>query len=128
MVEAGICSFKLFMAYKGELMARDDVLAACMERARDLDALTMVHAENGDIVDLLVKRALAARRHVARSTTRSRGRSLWRPRPPGVPRRIAENVGAPLFVVHVTCAPPRPRSRRHNSAVGRLRVRPARST
>src|SRR5947207_5274403 len=45
MVESGICSFKLFMAYKGELMARDDALAACMERARDLDSLTMVHAE-----------------------------------------------------------------------------------
>ena len=59
MSEAGICSFKLFMAYKGALMVRDDELAACMERARDLDALTMVHAENGDIVDLLVKRALA---------------------------------------------------------------------
>src|ERR1700741_476527 len=59
MSEAGVCSFKLFMAYKGALMVRDDELAACMERARDLDALTMVHAENGDIVDLLVKRALA---------------------------------------------------------------------
>jgi dihydropyrimidinase len=59
MSDAGICSFKLFMAYKGALMVRDDELAACMERARDLNALTMVHAENGDIIDLLVKRALA---------------------------------------------------------------------
>src|SRR5579859_7170317 len=57
--EAGVCSFKLFMAYKGALMVRDDELAACMERARDLDALTMVHAENGDIVDMLVRRAVA---------------------------------------------------------------------
>ena len=58
-VEAGVTSFKLFMAYKGELMTRDDAMTAAMERARDLDALTMVHAENGDVVDLLVKRALA---------------------------------------------------------------------
>ena len=58
-VEAGTCYFKLFTAYKGEPMAPDDVLTASMERARDLEALTMVHAENGDIVDLLVKRALA---------------------------------------------------------------------
>src|SRR3954454_18669455 len=57
--DAGVSSFKLFMAYKGELMTRDDALTATMERARDLDALTMVHAENGDVVDLLVKRALA---------------------------------------------------------------------
>ena len=59
-VDAGVSSFKLFMAYKGELMTRDDEMTACMERARDLGALTMVHAENGDVVDLLVKRALHA--------------------------------------------------------------------
>jgi dihydropyrimidinase len=103
MVEAGLCSFKLFMAYKGELMARDDVLTACMERARDLDALTMVHAENGDIIDLLVKRALA------KGETSAINHALTRPEfveaeATGRAARIAESVGAPLFVVHVTCA------------------------
>jgi dihydropyrimidinase len=103
MVEAGLCSFKLFMAYKGELMARDDVLTACMERARDLGALTMVHAENGDIVDLLVKRALA------KGATSAINHALTRPEfveaeATGRAARIAESVGAPLFVVHVTCA------------------------
>jgi dihydropyrimidinase len=103
MVEAGLCSFKLFMAYKGELMARDDVLTACMERARDLGALTMVHAENGDIVDLLVKRALA------KGDTSAINHALTRPEfveaeATGRAARIAESVGAPLFVVHVTCA------------------------
>src|SRR5215218_9675880 len=58
--EEGVSSFKLFMAYKGELMTRDDAMTAVLERARDLGALTMVHAENGDVVDLLVKRALHA--------------------------------------------------------------------
>ncbi len=103
MVEAGVCSFKLFMAYKGELMARDDVLTACMERARDLGALTMVHAENGDIVDLLVTRALA------KGETSAIHHALTRPEfveaeATGRAARIAESVGAPLFVVHVTCA------------------------
>jgi dihydropyrimidinase len=103
MVDAGLCSFKLFMAYKGELMARDDVLTACMERARDLNALTMVHAENGDIVDLLVKRALA------KGDTSAIHHALTRPEfveaeATGRAARIAESVGAPLFVVHVTCA------------------------
>ena len=103
MVDAGVCSFKLFMAYKGELMARDDVLTACMERARDLGALTMVHAENGDIVDLLVTRALA------RGDTSAPFHALTRPEfveaeATGRAARIAESVGAPLFVVHVTCA------------------------
>ncbi len=104
MSEAGVCSFKLFMAYKGELMATDDVLFACMERARDLDALTMVHAENGDIVDLLVKRA------IARRETSAIHHALTRPEfveaeATGRAARIAEFVGASLFVVHVTCAP-----------------------
>ena len=103
MVDAGICSFKLFMAYKGELMARDDALMACMERARDLKALTMVHAENGDIVDLLVTRALA------RGDTSAINHALTRPEyveaeATDRAARIAETVGAPLFVVHVTCA------------------------
>ncbi len=102
MSDAGICSFKLFMAYKGELMATDDVLVACMERARDLDALTMVHAENGDIVDLLVKRA------IARGETSAIHHALTRPEfveaeATGRAARIAEHVGASLFVVHVTC-------------------------
>jgi dihydropyrimidinase len=103
MVEAGLCSFKLFMAYKGALMVRDDELAVCMERARDLNALTMVHAENGDIVDLLVKRALA------NGDTSAIHHALTRPEyveaeATGRAARIAENIGAPLFVVHVTCA------------------------
>src|SRR6187551_2176693 len=37
MTEEGVCTFKLFMAYKGALMVGDDELAAAMERARDLD-------------------------------------------------------------------------------------------
>jgi len=102
MSEAGVCSFKLFMAYKGALMVRDDELAACMERARDLQALTMVHAENGDIIDLLVHRALA------RGDTSAINHALTRPEfveaeATGRAARIAEYVGAPLFVVHVTC-------------------------
>jgi dihydropyrimidinase len=103
MSEAGVCSFKLFMAYKGELMVRDDDLTACLERARDLHALTMVHAENGDIIDLLVRRALA------RGDTSAIHHALTRPEfveaeATGRAARIAEHVGAPLFVVHVTCA------------------------
>ncbi len=103
MSDAGICSFKLFMAYKGELMARDDALAACMERARDLDALIMVHAENGDIIDLLVKRA------IAHGEVSAIHHALTRPEfveaeATGRAARIAEHIGTSLFVVHVTCA------------------------
>jgi dihydropyrimidinase len=102
MVDAGVTSFKLFMAYKGALMVRDDELAAAMERARDLGGLIMVHAENGDVVDLLVKRALA------RGDTSAIHHALTRPEfveaeATGRAARLAEYTGASLFVVHVTC-------------------------
>jgi dihydropyrimidinase len=102
-VDAGVSSFKLFMAYKGELMTRDDAMAATMERARDLGALTMVHAENGDLVDLLVTRALQARQ------TSAIHHALTRPEmveaeATSRAARLAEHTGASLFVVHVTCA------------------------
>ena len=78
--------------------------AAAMERARDLGALVMVHAENGDVVDLLVKRALARGRH-----RRPIDHALTRPEfveaeATGRAARLAEYTGASLFVVHVTCA------------------------
>ena len=103
MVDSGVCSFKLFMAYKGELMARDDALAACMERARDLGALTMVHAENGDLIDLYVTRALANGETSAINHARTRPEFV-EAEATSRAARIAESVGAPLFVVHVTCA------------------------
>src|SRR5919202_1423663 len=55
----GITSYKLFMAYKGALMVDDETLFRTMEVAADTGALVMVHAENGDAIDVLVKKALA---------------------------------------------------------------------
>src|SRR3954447_20010188 len=103
MVDAGVSSFKLFMAYKGALMTRDDALTATMERARDLGGLVMVHAENGDVVDLLVTRALQNGR------TSAVHHALTRPEiveaeATSRAARLAEHTGASLFVVHVTCA------------------------
>src|SRR5206468_169630 len=58
--DQGITSYKLFMAYKGALMVDDETLYRAMEVAAKSGALVMVHAENGDVVDLLVREALAA--------------------------------------------------------------------
>ena len=58
--EQGIASYKLFMAYKGALMVDDETLFRTMEVAAETGALVMVHAENGDAIDVLVKQALAA--------------------------------------------------------------------
>src|SRR5947207_4717672 len=56
--EQGITSYKLFMAYKGALMVDDETLYRTMEVAAKTGALVMVHAENGDAIDVRVKRAL----------------------------------------------------------------------
>src|SRR5881275_2474735 len=58
--DQGITSYKLFMAYKGALMVDDETLFRTMQVAEDTGALVMVHAENGDAIDVLVKEALAA--------------------------------------------------------------------
>src|SRR5215213_3424566 len=57
--DEGITSYKLFMAYKGALMVDDETLFRTMEVASQTGALVMVHAENGDAIDVLVKQALA---------------------------------------------------------------------
>jgi dihydropyrimidinase len=102
MVEEGLCSFKVFLAYKGALMIDDDLFFRVLETTRDLRALTMVHCENGWAIDVLVQRALAAGNTdpIYHAYTRpeiveaeATHRSV----------RLAELAGASVFIVHVTC-------------------------
>src|SRR5215216_7548679 len=51
--EQGVTSYKLFMAYKGALMVDDETLFKSMQVAAKSGALVMVHAENGDAIDVL---------------------------------------------------------------------------
>jgi dihydropyrimidinase len=97
----GVTSLKLFMAYKGALMVDDATLFRAMEQAAEHGLLIMVHAENGDAIDILVKDALAA------GHTEPKYHALTRP--PELEAeatnraiRLAEVAGAPLYVVHVT--------------------------
>ena len=68
--DQGVTSYKLFMAYKGALMVDDETLFKTMEVAAETGALVMVHAENGDAIDVLVKRG--ARRGATPSRTGTR--------------------------------------------------------
>jgi len=101
-VAHGVSSIKCFMAYKGVFQIPDDTLFQLLEQARELGALVNVHAENGDVVDILTKRFVAE--------------GLLSPwyhrasRPPEVEGEatnraiaLAELARAPLNVVHVTC-------------------------
>ena len=53
--EHGVNSFKHFMAYKGAIMADDEILVNSFSRALELGAIPTVHAENGELVFRLQK-------------------------------------------------------------------------
>ncbi|HET7572105.1 MAG TPA: dihydropyrimidinase, partial [Gaiellaceae bacterium] len=100
--EQGITSYKLFMAYKGALMVSDETLFRAMETAAASGALVMVHAENGDAIDVLVREALAAGNtapvyHALTRPPELEGEATNRA------IQLAHVAGCPLYVVHVTC-------------------------
>ena len=100
--DQGVTSYKLFMAYKGALMVDDETLFRSMQVAADSGALVMVHAENGDAIDVLVKEALAAGHtephwHALTRPPETEGEATNRA------IQLARVAGAPLYVVHVSC-------------------------
>jgi dihydropyrimidinase len=100
--DQGVTSYKLFMAYKGALMVDDETLFRSMQVAADSGALVMVHAENGDAIDVLVKEALAEGKtephyHALTRPPETEGEATNRA------IQLARVAGAPLYVVHVSC-------------------------
>src|SRR6267142_134106 len=59
MVADGVASFKLFMAYPGVLMVDDATIFQALSRTAKNGALICLHAENGGIIDVIVKRAIS---------------------------------------------------------------------
>jgi len=59
MVNFGITSFKLFMAYPGVLMIDDGLMFQVMQKAASLNALCCIHAENGSAIDIVVSQMIA---------------------------------------------------------------------
>ncbi len=101
--EHGVNSFKHFMAYKGALMVDDGVLLHSIGRALELGAICNVHAENGDAVAHLQQQLLAA------GITGPEGHPLSRPAAVEAEAAqrviaIAEVLGAPVYIVHVSTA------------------------
>jgi dihydropyrimidinase len=102
MVEEGLCTFKVFLAYKGTIMISDDLFFEVLERTRDLGALTMVHCENGWAIDVLVQRALAAGQTDPIYHAHTRPEEL-EAEATGRAVRFAELTNAGVYIVHVTC-------------------------
>jgi dihydropyrimidinase len=102
-VEYGATSMKLFMAYKGALQVDDTTLFKAMQQAAAHKLLIMVHAENGDAIDVLVHEALAAGNLAPKYHALTRPHQLEAEATTRAVR-LAEVAGAPLYVVHVTNA------------------------
>ncbi|OQM45444.1 dihydropyrimidinase [Anoxybacillus sp. UARK-01] len=101
--EEGITSFKVFMAYKNVFQADDGTLYRTLSAAKQLGALVMVHAENGDVIDYLTKQALAE------GHTEPIYHALTRPpelegEATGRACQLTQLADSQLYVVHVSCA------------------------
>ncbi len=103
LIEKGYPSFKLFMAYKGALQVDDATLFRVLRLAGTSGGLVMVHAENGDVIDVLT------REMIARGAVEPLYHALSRPplaEAEAVNRFIAlaRLAGVPGYVVHLSDA------------------------
>jgi dihydropyrimidinase len=101
LIDEGITSFKLFMAYPGVFYSDDGQILRAMQTAATNGAMIMMHAENGTAIDVLVKQALA------RGETAPLNHGLTRPwetEEEATHRAImlARLTGAPLYIVHMS--------------------------
>lgn len=101
LVDEGITSFKLFMAYPGVFYSDDGQILRAMQRGTANGALTMMHAENGIAIDVLVEQALAEGRTDPRYHGEVR-RALLESEATHRAIQLARVAGAPLYVVHVS--------------------------
>ncbi|MDX8291312.1 dihydropyrimidinase [Metabacillus indicus] len=101
--EEGISSFKVFMAYKNVFQADDETLFRTLLTAKELGGLVMVHAENGDVIDYLTKKALQEGKtdpvyHALTRPPEVEGEATGRA------AQLTGLAGSQLYVVHVSCA------------------------
>ncbi len=101
LIDQGVSSFKLFMAYPGVFLVDDATIFKAMTTAGNAGGLICMHAENGVVIDVLVKRALAEGR------TAPKYHALTRPtlaEAEGVHRAIAiaQMADSPVYIVHLS--------------------------
>jgi dihydropyrimidinase len=103
LMDEGVTSFKLFMAYPGVFLVDDATIYRAMSAAGERGGLICMHAENGIVINEIIKRALAD------GKTAPKYHALTRPtvaEAEGVHRAIAiaEMAEAPVYIVHLSCA------------------------
>jgi dihydropyrimidinase len=101
MTAAGISSFKLFMAYPNVLMINDELMFRVMEKAADLNALCLIHAENGSAIDVVVARMAAEGKtephwHALSRSPKAEAEATHRS------IALADMAGAAVYIVHLS--------------------------
>lgn len=101
-VEAGVASFKVFLAYKGSLALSDEDLFAAMSVAKELGVIVTAHCENAEAIDALQKKLIGE----AKIGPEWHGPS----RPPVIEASGVHHVcsfaaltGAHVYTVHTSC-------------------------
>jgi len=97
----GVSSFKMFMAYPGVMMADDAAIFQMLRQVGADGGMVALHAENGTVIDLLIKEALEAghtspRYHALTRPAILEGEATHR----GI--RLAELAESPIYFVHVS--------------------------
>jgi dihydropyrimidinase len=101
MVNEGIASFKLFMAYPNVLMVDDATIFKALGQTAKNGALICMHAENGGAIDVIIQRMLAEGKtspiyHALSRPTRAEAEAVNRA------IALAEMAGAPVYIVHLS--------------------------
>ncbi|PKL83570.1 MAG: dihydropyrimidinase [Ignavibacteriae bacterium HGW-Ignavibacteriae-3] len=102
MVAEGVTSFKLFLAYPNVLMVDDATIFKALKQTSNNGGLVCMHAENGMVIDHIVKETVAngnltplyhALSRPAAAEAESTNRAI----------ALAEMAGTPIYIVHLTC-------------------------
>jgi dihydropyrimidinase len=101
-IDAGVTTFKLFLAYPGVFMVDDQTMFRVMQSAGEAGGLTLVHAENGIAIQQLISDLLAQGKIEPKYHAQSRPPVM---QADGVARavKVAQVAKAPVFIVHVSC-------------------------
>jgi len=101
LVDEGITTFKLFMAYPGVFLSSDGQILQAMQQAATNGSMIMMHAENGSAIDVLIAQALAEGKTDPKYHSLTRP---WETEAEATNRAImlASLTGAPLYIVHMS--------------------------
>jgi dihydropyrimidinase len=100
-IDAGVPTFKLFLAYPNVFLVDDRTMYRVMRSAGEAGGLTLVHAENGVVIEEVIQDLVAAGKTEPKYHPISRQPIT---EVDGIQRAIhvAELAGAPVFIVHVS--------------------------